>query len=234
MSVTLFCRVLFFLPGIFICMTGYAAFTQNTGKGVVWGGNGGFESKEDDQIRSMGEQFESLLEAGDYIVYRYFGAHFKEEVILTEEIIGKTGLRLTIRVTARRGGQTKTWHQVVIDSLENRKSNAVEELYQIIDGEKKVLPGDTEKILLSLYEWVLPPRGEVKGSSTVIAEDIPLPDGGAVPGECTLGSQIVQGRTAHTRHCTSLHFPWYHISFTMRFAENSEVLFAMTISDWGP
>jgi hypothetical protein len=218
---------------ILACMTGHSTFKGSKWSGFLWG-DGGFKSKEDGQMRSMMNESESMLQTGNYIVYEYYGTHLKDNIILKEEIVEKTGLRLTIKVTVQRGEQIKTWYQVVIDSIENRKSNAVEELYQIINGDKKILNGNKEEAILSLYEWVLPPHGKRIGDAAIIAEDILLPRNIIIPGECTLDSQIIEDRIADTKYCVSSHFPWYHISYIMTWTENPEVLFAMTISDWGP
>lgn len=139
-----------------------------------------------------------------------------------------------MKVTIDRGEQINTWYQVVVDTPENREQNNVEELYRIIDGEKKILTGDKEIIILSLYEWVLPPQGEIIGETVVTSEDVILPHGRTVTAKCSHNKQIIDGRSVDTKHCFSPEFLWYHISYTMACSENRQVLFAMRILDCGP
>lgn len=93
--------------------------------------------------------------------------------------------------------------------------------------------GDKEKIMLSLYECVLPPHGEIVGETVVNSEDVILPHGRTVTAKCSHNKQIIDGRSVDTKHCVSPEFLWHHISYTIVSSENRKVLFAMRSLDWG-
>lgn len=97
---------------------------------------------------------------GDFIVYRYSGAFTAEPVLLREEIVSQEGNRLEIDVTATRGEERRRWIQVVTDTPENQSGNVVDELYEVVGGERKRLDNPGNRELLRLYEWtVLTPDG---------------------------------------------------------------------------
>lgn len=100
---------------------------------------------------------------GDRIVYRYAGPLLTREVRLEERVTDVSGLRLRIEVTATRPAdetnpeEVHRWIQVVTDTEENRATNHVDELYEVLeDGTARRLLNEGNADLTELYGWTLP------------------------------------------------------------------------------
>lgn len=99
--------------------------------------------------------WETRYRAGDFIVYRYTGSLNAEAVLLREEVLSQVGNRLEIDVVAKRGSERRHWVQVVTDTPRNQANNIVDELYEVVDGERHFLPNPNNEDLSRLYSWVL-------------------------------------------------------------------------------
>ena len=94
---------------------------------------------------------------GDYVVYRYSGTFSEAPVVLREDITEARGLRLSIDVRSTRGDEERRWIQVVTDTAHNRENNVVDELYEVVEGERRLLDNVDNSDILRLYDWTLPP-----------------------------------------------------------------------------
>ena len=143
------------------------------------------------------------------MIYRDQGTYSPEPVILEETVTAVDGLRLAIDVTATRGGQQRRWIQVVTDTEENRENNAVDELIEVVDGERHALDAHDGRELVRLYGWTLPPCGAFEEAPEPEARDITV-------GSETYACRCVRARTtcegspatAVIRECPD--FVWGH------------------------
>ncbi len=81
----------------------------------------------------------SAYRIGDQVTYRYSGSYSAVPVTLEERVLAKEGLQLTIEVQATRGAEQLTWVQVVTDTAENQRAGVVDALYEVVDGERRLL-----------------------------------------------------------------------------------------------
>lgn len=152
----------------------------------------------------------TLYAVGDWVEYHYSGAWLESEVRLREEVVSARGARLELQVTATRPGEARSWIQVVIDTKANRDANKVEELFELVDGERVPLGVDE---IGGLYAWVLPetvkpPIGPGPPAEQAI---LALPDGQKIRASCT-SPQFDGDVTA--RFCDSDEFLWTHVEAT--------------------
>lgn len=94
----------------------------------------------------------SKYEAGDYVVYKYYGSYRPEPVILTEKILSKNGNKLEILVEWKSGRESRSWKQFVTDTAFNRKNNIIDRLVKIENGRETELPNKDNLDVFKLYE----------------------------------------------------------------------------------
>lgn len=95
----------------------------------------------------------SKYEAGDYVVYKYSGSYRPEPVILTEQVLSKTGgNKLEILVEWKSGKEIRTWKQFVTDTAYNRANNLIDRLVKIEGGKETELANKDNSDLFKLYE----------------------------------------------------------------------------------
>ncbi|OGS09200.1 MAG: hypothetical protein A2270_06470 [Elusimicrobia bacterium RIFOXYA12_FULL_51_18] len=94
----------------------------------------------------------SKYEAGDYVIYKYYGSYRPEPVILTEKILSKTGNKLEILVDWKSGKEGRSWKQVVTDTPFNQKNSIIDKLVRIENGKETELPNKDNLDLFKLYE----------------------------------------------------------------------------------
>ncbi len=165
---------------------------------------------------------------GDMVVYEYSGAFAAVPVVLREEITAADGARLTITVTARSGDERREWVQVVTDTRENRTNNVVDELYEVVDGERVRLENEGNQDLMRLYEWTLP-------SCQPPAEPLPPEERtvaiGADRFRCTCDRQAMACGDAPSTMttCECPEFLWGHGFGEVRETETGEVYWQVRV-----
>lgn len=92
---------------------------------------------------------------GDWVRYRYAFAE-GDDVILEERIVSQQGLQLVIEVTSEGRGPSQRWRQHVTDTLDNQRSDTIDRLEVLEDGEWREVSPEPERIM-ALYAAVLPP-----------------------------------------------------------------------------
>jgi hypothetical protein len=146
-------------------------------------------------------------ELGGYVVYRYEGTYTAAPVTLEETITALDGLRLTIEVTATRGDESRRWIQVVTDTEENRRNNVVDELYEVIDGERRALDAHDVRELLRLYAWTLPSCGPFEEPPDPEPRSIDI-GGASHECRCVPARTICDGAAATSITCECPDFAW--------------------------
>ena len=169
---------------------------------------------------------------GDFVVYRYSGTFSAAPVTLREEIKEKDGNRLTIEVEARRGAETRRWIQVVTDTPENQANNVIDELYEIVDGERRRLANEDNRDLYRLYEWTLVmPDGRPSGLSRSKVE---VSIGGQrFTCERTTGKNTLRGELMRFESHTCPGFVWTHGPAKMIDLTTKEEILRVEIESWG-
>ncbi len=172
----------------------------------------------------------SRYRAGDFIVYRYTGSALDSEVRLSEKVIAREGLKLEIEVVARRGGKERRWIQVVTDTPKNQKTNKVDELFEIVDGNRVKLNSEDPKELYRLYAWVVPP---LQGKPQRLRKETRqlMVAGKATTARCGVFSVKAGGRDAEMVDCESDELVWTN-ALTLITA-GSETLYRMDVVDVG-
>jgi hypothetical protein len=170
---------------------------------------------------------------GDYIVYEYGGTQCPVIVVLAEEILEKKGNVLTIEVEVFRGKERKHWIQVVTDTPENQKNGIVDELYEIIEGEKIRLENDDNNAVRELYRWVIPPEGERLSKAVLVQKRLVLPGRYYVTAQCARHMEQINGRPVRVERCLSGEFLWTNISVSMVDTQNQEIIYYMKVMKWG-
>ena len=154
----------------------------------------------------------SAYVTGDYIVYVYDGRFSEAEVVLHEEVVAVEGIRLTIDVRASRGEEALRWIQVVMDTPENRENNVIDELYEVVDGDRIPLVNENNADLVRLYRWTLPdcgPSGEQL--LTVRSENRNIDVSGATLScDCQRQQMRCGGEPAEMVSCGCPDFVWTH------------------------
>ena len=146
---------------------------------------------------------------GGFVVYRYDGTYTEAPVTLEEEVTGVEGNRLTIEVTATRGEETRRWVQIVTDTEENRRDNVVDELYEIVDGERRALAADDPATLMRLYGWTVADCGGFGDATAREARALRIGDA-SYACECVRRPATCEGAPAVMETCECPELAWGH------------------------
>jgi len=204
---------------------------------VLWSiascGGTGPEPVVPDTVAETGAEAVSDYRAGNYVLYRYEGSALEQPVDLREEVLEQKGLRLTIEVTATRGEESRQWIQVVTDTAENRSNNVIDELYEVVDGERRRLPNVDNEDAFRLYGWTLPPMcsGPADSKPTEVREV-------SITGEkhdcsCERAEQMCDDRSTNFEICDCESFLWTHAEGTITDAETNQVLWSIRVVEHG-
>jgi hypothetical protein len=165
---------------------------------------------------------------GDRVVYRYGGATLHAPVMLTERIVAQTGNRLEIEVTAVRGEETRQWVQLVTDTPENQRNDVIDELYEVVDGQRRRLSNEGNRDVMRMYEWTLP---AMEGALRFERNDAVTIDFGGQRHTCTRETNraTIAGRPARFIRHTCPSFLWTNGPALFRDDENGEVLWQVEV-----
>lgn len=169
---------------------------------------------------------------GDWVEYRYVGAASDPPVVMTERVIAQRGNQLEIEVVLRRGDEERHWIQVVTDTPENQQNNVVDELYEVVDGERRRLANEDNSDIYRLSSWIF---GPIDGQTTPEGEaSIELEFAGRLH-HCQRRTTRAtsSGRPARmiTHSCST--FVWTHGPGTLIDLETSEALWRVTVEGAG-
>jgi hypothetical protein len=165
---------------------------------------------------------------GDRVVYQYRGSSLEAPVTLTEQIVAREGNRLEIEVTSVRGSERRQWVQVVTDTPENQRNNVIDELYEVLDGQRQRLANEGNGDLLRLYGWTLPP---LEGPLTPeVSEEVTVEIAGETY-HCTreAGLASLAGRAARMVGHTCPGFLWTNGAATLIDIETGDLLWEVTV-----
>jgi len=159
--------------------------------------------------RSGAEQPSSAYAVGDRVVYSYDGSFSERPVVLTEEVVAVEGLQLTITVSVTRGSDELHWIQVVTDTPDNRDNNVIDELYEVVDGERVRLANEGMTDIMRLYAWTLPPCGPPVEPLSAETREVMI---AGMQTSCTCERQRMQcdGQTSEMTSCDCPDFVWAH------------------------
>lgn len=152
---------------------------------------------------------ESRHQLGGYVIYRYDGTYTEEPITLEEHVTEVDGLRLAIAVRATRGDESREWIQVVTDTEENRQNNVLDELYEVVDGERRPLSVVGPQEIVRLYGWTLPSCGAQGDPSEAEPREISI---GSTAYECSCvrARTTCDDRAATVEACECSDFVWGH------------------------
>lgn len=146
---------------------------------------------------------------GDFVVYQYSGTFSPQPVALREEILSVRGLRLEISVRATRGSEERHWVQIVTDTIENQRSNIVDELYVVEGNGRTRLANRDNADLYRLYDWTyVVPEG--KNSDVHLRQE--TAELGNKPFHCNVesGRNVVKGEAIRYELFECPDFLWQH------------------------
>lgn len=111
---------------------------------------------------------------------------------------------------AERGNERREWIQVVTDTAENRAQNRVDELYEVVDGDRVLQANEGNADLLRLYAWTLPTC--VPPVETLASEQREIVVGGQrFASECARQEMTCEGQRATMTTCESESFVWGNV-----------------------
>lgn len=169
---------------------------------------------------------------GDFVAYQYIGDFSAEPVTLREQVMAQEGNRLRIDVTAQRGKEVRQWVQVVTDTPDNEKSNAVDALYEMRNGTYQRLSNEQNRELLRLYEWVLIDPDEEMSEVTSEPCDVELV-GQRFTCTCMEGVNRYKGRPVVALDTDCPDFLWTHGPGGFRYAENGDPVLEVDVVEFG-
>lgn len=174
----------------------------------------------------------SRFQVGDYIVYRYTGSFTKLPVVLRQRVVEKNLLRVVIDVVAERGSERRRWIQVITDQPEHRKENVIDELYEVVGGERRRLENVGNKDLHRLYEWSQAPcTGEHREAGHA---DIELAVAGAkFHCTCTKALRECLGKDAQVETCECENFVWLYASGEATALDDRTAIWKATVERFG-
>ncbi len=174
----------------------------------------------------------SKYEAGDYVVYKYYGFYRPVPIMLTERVLAKTGgNKLELLVEWQSGKEARVWKQFVTDTAYNRANNIVDRLVLLENGRETELPNRDNLDLFKLYEGTYLIAQHMP--RLVKEEKLALPVGG--------GSCLCRVRTYKTKvlgmHATmtvadSEEFKWTNVSTTYKDIKGG-LLYAVEVAECG-
>lgn len=173
----------------------------------------------------------SKYKVGDFIEYRYSGAFRENPILLTEEVIAKTGTLLTILVHLKSSTEERKWKQIVTDSPENQRSNKVDRLIEVLSPTTEVeLLNKGNSDLLRLYRGTyLTPDGP---AINVTIDRIELSVcGQKVLAKRTRGQQSVNHKVYTFESYESDDFLWTNIG--SQYTAGSEVFYKAEVTRCG-
>jgi hypothetical protein len=184
------------------------------------------------EAASEGEAPATRYRVGDHVVYRYGGTTLAAPVVLTERIVAQAGNRLEIEVTAVRGEEARRWVQVVTDTPENQRNDVIDELYEVVDGERRRLPNEGNRDVMRLYEWTLP---AMEGALRFERNEEVVVELGGRGHACTreTNQATIAGRPARFIRHTCPDFLWTNGPAMFRDDASGEVLWQVEVVDPG-
>jgi hypothetical protein len=170
---------------------------------------------------------------GDFVVYSYTGEALPQPVELREEIVQRDGLRLEIQIQARRGKEVRRWIQVVTDTPENQANNVIDELYELIGSERRLLANNDNRDAYRLYEWTFPPTIKGRGGRTSFSRTVSI-EGQPMQADCQR-MPVAAGETpAIMENCTSRAFLWTNIFGHLYRESDNTTLWQVSVETYGP
>ncbi len=151
--------------------------------------------------------WQTTLQPGDYVVYRYTGSYTPAPVLLAKEVVESRQDLAVIDVVATRGQERRHWIEVVAGRPTDVKPGHVVELYEVDGTTRRRLRNLGNQDLDRLYDWTvaMPDRAS---SNAIESPEVASLERWAFACTKAYGETAWRGAVVKVSSTTCAEFPW--------------------------